>query len=97
MSYQNKSIYFIPLLIDNYKNFINDLKNDSRFCVVDKKERPISYLLKYAQKISCCEDYYQEFRYTDFNELSSKLFDISHEPLNTPELCDMRISCFSTG
>ncbi|MBQ8636826.1 MAG: hypothetical protein IJ423_02380 [Clostridia bacterium] len=97
MSFKNKSIYIIPGWIDNYKNFVCKLVDDNRFCPIKVEERPINYLLVYAQKIFYNNDNYQEFRYNDIKNISNKLFGEESELVDFPALCDIRVAIFSTG
>lgn len=92
----NKTIFFAPIWTDNYNHFVDVMKSDPRYFVVEKNECP-QYLLPYITEIYNNDELYMEFELLSKYIPKINTFEEELNLLSTPEIQKIRVVCFSTG
>ena len=74
MSY-NKTIFFIPTSIEDYKSFTTKIGNDNRWNKTANEKLGLSYLLPYVTNVSKDEGLFQSFSYNTPETLDLYMYE----------------------
>ena len=96
MSY-SKSVFFIPVWFDDFSGFTKALAQSPLWSELERDRYTPSYLLNYATSIAENKDLFQLFALKDISALNVYMFEPELKLKNTPEIEQVRFSCFLTG
>jgi hypothetical protein len=96
MSYA-KSIFFIPVWFDQLQSFTSALEGTSLWEATDSKKVWAGYLFRYASDINRKKELFASFTLKDPSSLNVYMFQDELCLESTPNIDEVRLSCFSTG
>ncbi len=93
----SKSVYFIPVLLGDYYEFINGAKASGLWADTSPEKFRPRYLLNYAARIADDDKLFRSFELKNKDILNVYMYEKELDFENTPEIEEVRLSCFSTG